>query len=574
MLPRRPDAYRTLLDALAAAPHERPFATMWNPRRSPEEETVTFGEFLDLATAHAAVYQARGVKPGHTVVLLMDQSIALLAAFAGALLIGGVPTILSYPTFKVDPGKYRHGLEGVTRNLRARLVVLDAGFPPELAARLEGLETARSDPLLRPERAAEVRWASPQPGDVAFIQHSAGTTGLQKGVALPHRAVLNQLMSLAEALQVSPGDRIVSWLPLYHDMGLIACFILPLVLHVPLVMESPTDWVMWPGSFLRLAAAHRCSLCWLPNFAFQFLARRVPEEQRKDLDLSSLRAVVNCSEPVRAESMEEFHRAYRPLGLARSALQTSYAMAENTFAVTHSTAAGPTAPPTISVDLDVLAAEGRVVPAPLGHPAERPLVSSGRCLPGNRVRVVAEDGSDLPQGAVGQLLVWSPSLFTGYYNRPDLTARALRDGWYWTGDAGFLWEDEVYVLGRKDDVIISRGRNLYPQDLEEIVALHSDIHDGRVVALGFYNPELGTQDVVLVAEVNAEQALARSAEIEAEVRRHLLGEVGVVPRLVYLVPPRWVVKSTAGKPARATTRQKLLGLFPELAHGDAAARSP
>lgn len=571
MLPRRPAGYRTLLDALAAAPRERPFATMWNPRRT--EDAVTFGQFLGLAAAYAAIYQARGVKPGHTVVLLMDQSIALLAAFAGALLIGGVPTILAYPTFKVDPGKYRHGLEGVTRNLRARVVVLDSEFPPELAACLEGLETVRPDPLLRPERVAEVRWASPRPDDVAFIQHSAGTTGLQKGVALPHRAVLNQLMSLTQALQVSPGDRIVSWLPLYHDMGLIACLILPLVLHVPLVMQSATDWVMWPGSFLRLATVHRCSLCWLPNFAFQFLARRVPEEQRRDLDLSSLRAVINCSEPVRAESMEEFYRAYRPWGLARAAMQTSYAMAENTFAVTHSTATGPAAPPTISVGRDVLASGGRIVPVPATRAAARSLVSSGRCLPGNRVRVVAEDGSDLPQGAVGQLLVRSTSLFTGYYNRPDLTARALRDGWYWTGDVGFLWENEVYVLGRKDDVIISRGRNLYPQDLEEIVASHSAIHDGRVVALGLFNPDLGTQDVVVVAELNAEEDLARSAEIEAEVRGRLLGEAGVVPRLVCLVPPKWIVKSTAGKPARSTTRQKLLRQFPELAQDDEASGS-
>src|SRR5262249_17851235 len=139
-----------------------------------------------------------------------------------------------------------------------------------------------------------------------------------------------------DALELNSGDRIASWLPLYHDMGLIACFILPLVGHLPFVMQSPTDWVLWPVSFLEMAHAHRSTLCWLPNFAYQFMARRVHEDDRRQLDLSSLRAVINCSEPVRAHSLEEFYRAYQEQGLSRSALQSSYAMAENTFAVTQS----------------------------------------------------------------------------------------------------------------------------------------------------------------------------------------------------------------------------------------------
>jgi len=405
---------------------------------------------------------------------------------------------------------------------------------------------------------------APHPDDIAFIQHSAGTTGLQKGVALSHRAVLAQLRSLAPVLELCDTDRVVSWLPLYHDMGLIACFILPLAAHLPLVMVSPTDWVLWPGSLLRLASAHRCTLCWLPNFAFQFLARRVPERDRADLDLSSLRAVINCSEPVRTESLEEFARVYAPSGLARTALASSYAMAENTFAATQS--APGRFPPTLFVSRSVLAA-GRVALVEPQDADVRPLTSSGRCLPGTDLRIVTEAGAPMPDGMVGHVILRSPSLFDGYYRRPDLTAGALRDGWYWTGDTGVVWSDEVYILGRHDDVIIVGGKNLYPQDLEEIVSAHPRIHDGRVVALGAFNPDLGTEDLVIVAEVHAEDDLGHAVEIQAEIRQQVLGQVGVAPRLVHLVPPKWIVKSTAGKPARAATRQKLVNERPELDRG-------
>ena len=552
-------SYGTLLDALAAAPPTKPFATIWDPRGDPQHVTVSFGEFHDLAAAYAGRYRARGLRPGDTVVLIVPQSLTLLAAFVGALVVGGIPTILAYPTFKTDPEKYRHGLSGVTRNLEARFIVLGETFPRELEAEIAGVETVRLGATQPPESSDTV-WAAPRPDDVAFIQHSAGTTGLQKGVALSHRSVLNQLVGLCEVLDIVETDRIVSWLPLYHDMGLIACLILPLVAHLHVVMESPTDWVMWPGSLWRLATELRCTLCWLPNFAFQFLARRVPAEERRGFDLSTMRAVVNCSEPIRTESIEEFARVYALCGLGRDALRSSYAMAENTFAVTQSR----TLLATITVDGKALIDHGRIFPVTADHPSARRLTSSGRPLPENHLRVLDELGNDVPDGMVGEVVIRSNSLFGEYYRRPDLTAKVLRDGWYWTGDVGVRWEHEVYVLGRKDDVIIVGGRNLHPQDLESAVAENPDVHDGRVVAFGLFNREQGTQDVVIVAEVDSDIGVSRQAEIQADIRRRVLDEVGVPARLVYLVPPKWIVKSTAGKPARSTTRRKLLELHPEL----------
>lgn len=577
--------YHTLLDALeVAAVWDEPFVTMW--RAENDTDTVTFGEFRHWSCAQAAMLQQKGVRAGDTVVLILPQGIPLMTAFAGAMMLGAVPAILAYPNFKVEPAKYRSGLAGVTANLHARAVVLDDAFPPELLEHVrtgEGAELlhAVDGPSSPPPEMPRVFVA---PESVAFIQHSAGTTGLQKGVALSHAAVLRQLGHLIRALKVDrANDRVYSWLPLYHDMGLIACFLLPMVAHLHVVMQSPAEWVMQPETMLQVISDHRCTIAWVPNFTFQFLARRVQAEERRRLDLSHLRLLINCAEPVRAQSIDEFLTAFADTGLRRGAVQSSYAMAENVFAVTQSginidDAAGPR-----RLWIDAAAfRDHRVVPvaAPVAPPAEPNaapsqdamcLVSSGPCLPGNRARIVDALGHPLPDGRVGEILIQSDSLFEGYYNRPDLTAEVMRDGEYLSGDLGFLWEGELFVIGRKKDLIIVAGRNFYPQDIEEIISSHPAVHDGRAIALGIYNPELGTEDIVVAAEVTGDGPPENALAVERELKNAVTGELGVAMRAVYLKPSGWIVKSTAGKPARSATLEKLLREHPELSSAELAA---
>ncbi len=554
--------YRTLLDPLRDAPLDQPFVTMWRPDGEPEFETRTFGEFLDQARGFAGFYREEGLEAGEPVVLILPQGVELMAAFVGAMLTGAIPTILAYPNFKIEPTKYRRGIRGVTANIRARLVMVDAGFPEDLIELLRGEENQKIRKVPEGKRSGSDPFPVPASGDVAFLQHSAGTTGLQKGVALSHGVVLNQLWELAVALELTGRDRVVSWLPLYHDMGLIACFVLPMVCHLPVVMQSPTDWVMQPVSFLRLITEYRCTLGWVPNFTFQFLARRVPPEERDKVDLSSLRALVTTSEPIRLRSLEEFRQAFGGRGLAETALQTSYGMAENTFAVTQSRIDRP--PVVICVDRESLQREGRVVLREASDPGAVSFVSCGRPLATARVKIVGEAGEDLGEGRVGEIAVRSRSMYSGYFRRPDLTAKVLSDGWYFTRDSGFLWEGELYAIGRKDDTLIVGGRNLYPQDVEEAAFSHPAVADGRVVAFGLENPELGTQDLIVIAEVRREEDLDRRAELTMEVRQAVMAEIDVAPRVVHLVPPRWIVKSTAGKPARSANREKFLQERPEL----------
>jgi acyl-CoA synthetase (AMP-forming)/AMP-acid ligase II len=342
---------------------------------------------------------------------------------------------------------------------------------------------------------------------------------------------------------------------------------LPMVCHTPVVMQSPLDWVMHPETMLQIVSEYKCTLAWMPNFAFQFISRRTPADRCRQYDLSPARALINCSEPVRFSSMREFQNAFSAIGLKSGALQSSYAMAENVFAVTQSDINRPSGPARIWAEGERFRSQHLIVPVAKDTPGAVSFTSSGRMLPGNEVRIAFDSGAPIASVRVGEILVRSDSLFTGYYNRPDLTAEALVDGWYHTGDLGFLLNDELYVVGRKKDLLIVGGENIYPQDIEELVASHPAIHDGRVIAMGVYNPDLGTEDIVVVAEVEREGLLSKAVEIEGEIRTLVVAGIGVAVRTIFLKPPKWIVKSTAGKAARSTTREKLVHEHPELNAG-------
>jgi fatty-acyl-CoA synthase len=553
-----------LVAALEAAPADSPFVTFWVDED--ERDTVTFGEFRRRARAHALHLQEGGLAAGDRVVIIMPQGIAAMGVFAAGMMLGAVPAFLAYPNFKIEPAKYRSGLSGVTANLSAKAVVIDKDFPEEMLACVALGHDTKLIRATGQDFADDQVWATekfePHPESLAFIQHSAGTTGLQKGVALTHAAVMRQIGHLAHALRIDASrDRIYSWLPLYHDMGLIACFMLPMVCHVPVVMQSPLDWVMQPESMLQAINESKCTLGWMPNFAFQFVSRRTPQKRWADYDLSLLRLLINCSEPVRASSMNEFQTAFR---INPGVLQSSYAMAENVFAVTQSDIDQP-GPCTVWADAQQFRMAHRIVTVPENTAGARPFTSSGKLLPNQEVRILLDSGEVAENDSVGEIAIKSDCLFDGYYNRPDLTSEVFVDGWYRTGDLGFLLDGELYVTGRKKDILIVGGENIYPQDIEEIVGAHPAIHEGRVIAMGIYNPDLGTQDVVVVAEVERDDLLAEAAELEQQIRTRVVASLGIAVKAIFRKPPKWIVKSTAGKAARSATGEKLVREHPEIA---------
>jgi acyl-CoA synthetase (AMP-forming)/AMP-acid ligase II len=338
-------------------------------------------------------------------------------------------------------------------------------------------------------------------------------------------------------------------------MGLIAGFVMPVMRRVPLVLMSPFEWVRAPYRLPQAVARYRGTLSWLPNFAFNFCAQKVRDRDLEGVDLSSWRAVINCSEPMRWESHAAFQARFAPYGLPPGALATCYAMAENVFAVTQG---GIEAPVTVDeVDRPALISDRIARPAQAGLAETIKLLSAGRPLANTQVRVVDEQRQDLPERRVGEIALRSNCMLSGYYNRPDLSAQVFYDGWYLTGDLGYLAEGELYVTGRKKDLIIVGGKNVHPQDLEALASEVPGVHPGRVVAFGVFNTDLGTEDVALVAEADTPDEAERQQLAEA-IRQRINRGSDVAVRVVHMVGPRWVLKTSSGKVARAANREKYL----------------
>lgn len=530
----------------------------------------THFQFWQTVTVAARALQKQHIHKDDLVILVMQHSQELLAAFWGAMLIGAVPSIFPFLTEKLDPEIYMERVRTLVDHAEARAVITFPDFKAPLSNLLADVtcQVLGSDEVFKsleensepdePQFNFPSNTKSWDEGDqkIAFLQHSSGTTGLQKGVALPHRSVLNQIHSYSKVIGLNRNDVIVSWLPLYHDMGLIAGFILPIVAGVPLVLMSPFDWVRDPKRLLRAIHDYGGTLCWLPNFAYNHMAKSIRQRDLEGLDLRHWRLAINCSEPVRHDSHQTFLRRFAPFGLQESALATCYAMAENTFAVTQSERGQPL---TIQwIDLPQLQSNQIATSISATAPQATAIVSCGRPIAGTEIAIIHEDGTCLPDNHVGEIILRGNAMLSGYYQRPDLTAQAIRSGWYYTGDMGYLSHDELYVTGRKKDLIIVGGKNVYPQDLEAIANSISGIHPGRAVAFGVMNERLGTEGIVMVCELLEIAAPHHISDIEQALRRQIVAQTEVTLADVRFVETRWIIKTSSGKLARSANRDKYL----------------
>ncbi len=532
----------------------RLFASVWGPRG--KERSVSYGDLVLRAAGMAGRLAAAGVRKGDVVIVIVRPGASLLSAWVAPLLLGAIPSIFPWPTEKLDRDYYEKSVAALLRIVGSRVLLLDRdlrGSLEPLAAELPGTALLVQEDCAMASRLPEIPGDLLEDGEaVTLLQHSSGSTGLQKGVALSSRAVFNQIANYGRALKVRATDRVANWMPLYHDGGLIAGFLQPLLRGLPLAILSPIDWVHDPVLLLRAITEERSTLCWLPNFAYNFMATKIPARRLTGIDLSSMRAFVNTAEPVRRASHERFLMRFAPFGLNPLALTTSYGTAENVLAITQS---DPDAPvPVDTVDRLLLAAERRAAaPGPGAIPLS--VLSSGRPIPNTELRVLDEELRALPDRRVGELAIRSDCLLTEYFRRPDLTAKAFHDGWYLTGDHGYTVDGEVYVTGRRKDMIIVGGNNIYPQDLEEIADGVAGVHPGRTVAFGVENAEAGTEEVVVLVEAEAGEDARRVADgVRAAIARHS----DCVARTVLVVPPLWLIKTSSGKISRTRCREKFL----------------
>ena len=547
--------FRTLLDAVALGPEEDERDAIVYLETDKQPVAVSRRDFRRAAVAYAAALNKMGIAPRDLVVIAHTQDLESIYAFWGALLAGAIPSMFPTLTEKLDAGIYTQSLAELVKLSGVRAILTTDAFASEVGTHV-ACPVHGSAQLAASISSADVDTFTlrpPDPDETAFLQHSSGTTGLQKGVALSHRAVLNQIASYSEAIQLSAQDVIASWLPLYHDMGLIAGFLLPLVQGTPLVLMSPFDWVQHPAILFRAIHDHGGTLCWLPNFAYNHCARRVRQRDTEGLSLANMRMFVNCSEPVRHDSHQLFLERFAPHGVKPEMLAVSYAMAENTFAVTQTP---PGQPARLDVVDRVELEQSRYArPVHRDDPNAQVRVSCGPVIAGTCVRVVNDEGQVMPERRVGQVAIQSDTMLSGYYKRADL--QPFHDGWYLTGDMGYIAEGEVYIVGRLKDLIINAGKNIYPQDIEAIVNTVPGVHAGRAVAFGVPDEREGTELVAVVAEVNTPDTAARR-HIATQIRQTVARQSMVTVSYVHLVDSRWLVKTSSGKIARRANRDKWL----------------
>ena len=523
-----------------------------------EDQLITVRELLTNAVSAQRKLEAEGIQPGEVVLLIFQHGRDLIRTYFGTILHGAIPSIMPYLTEKLQPEKYRKDLASLIEVTQPAAIFTYAEFEMEVRAALKESDSVRT--VMVAEELGEGKepvfdLSRRKPEDIVLLQHSSGTTGLQKGVALSHQAVLNQVSTYADVLHIDPKtDVLVSWLPLYHDMGLIAGFLMPILYGLPLVLMSPFDWVRAPYRLMQAISQYKGTLVWLPNFAYNFCATKIRPRHMEGVDLSSWRLVTNCSEPMRQDSQQLFLEAFQPYGFKASALGTSYAMAENTFAVTQGGVDGPVR--IDPVDRDAVQTERIARPAVEGQPAIN-MVSAGPPIPNTQVKVVDADGNALPERHIGEIALFSNCMLTEYYHRPDETEKAFIDGWYLTGDYGYMADGEVYISGRKKDLIIVGGKNVYPQDLERIAYTIPGVHPGRAVAFGIFSQKMGTEQVVLVAEVDTDDEDEKQ-RIANDIRQTITQDSAVALRHVHLVEDGWIVKTSSGKTARLANRDKFL----------------
>ncbi len=511
---------------------------------------LTYGELQRSARAIAAALRGHDVE-GAPVALMLPTGLEFFSCFLGAQLAGAVPVPLYPPArpSQLEDHMRRHAT--ILANCEARVLItvpqvaplarLMRPQVPSLAAVLTVDDLASAAPPGADARAAEL----------ALLQYTSGSTGNPKGVMLTHGNVMANIRAWSERVELTPADVCVSWLPLYHDMGLIGTWMGSLYNACPLVLMSPLAFLARPGRWLWAIDHHRGSVTAAPNFAFELLLRHYDAQQFAGLDLSSWRLCANGAEPVSPETIERFAQRFAAHGFAPQAMTPVYGLAECAVGL-----AVPRPGRGARIDRVARAAfsrHGRADPAAADEAQPLRFALCGPPLPGHELRVVDGEGRALPERRVGRVEFRGPSATAGYYRNPQASAQLVRDGWHDSGDLGYLIDGELVLTSRVKDVIIRAGHNLYPYELEEAVGLLPGVRKGCVAVFGSRDPAAGTERLVVVAETRGGDAPAREVLVRA-INERALALLGTPADEVVLAPPHSVLKTSSGKIRRAATR--------------------
>src|SRR5260221_1203960 len=508
---------------------------------------------------------------------MLPTSRQFFICYAGILLAGAVPVPI-YPPFRADRiEEYAERQSAILNN--AGVCLLLTFRRAEAVAKLLKPRVKTLHDVVEAEKLLEAAEKAPPPApgalpafisgtrirkssDIALLQYTSGSTGDPKGVVLTHANLLANMRVIAQGVQLGPADVGISWLPLYHDMGLIGAWLTLLMHGVPLVVMSPLAFLTRPERWLQAMSKHKGTITAAPNFAYELCVRKVSDKAMEGVDLSSMRVVMNGAEPVNPETLERFANRFGKYGFRKESMLPVYGLAEASLGLRFPPM--NRLPRVERVEREAFTTQGRAVPADEGDENAVAFVSSGKSFPGHDVQIVDEQGNAVAERTEGFLWFRGPSGTSGYFENPEATAKLMPQGpaqhegeyaWLNSGDRAFQADGEIFITGRVKDIIIKGGRNLYPHEVEELAARAEGIRKGCVVAFGLKDASSGTEKLVIVAESREENAVKR-ARIAAAINEEVTRGLGLPPDRVELIPSGRIPKSSSGKLRRDGAKKR------------------
>ncbi|MGW8286768.1 MAG: AMP-binding protein [Desulfobulbales bacterium] len=536
---------------------ERPHIRFYSDQDN--DEVITYLELWQEAERVAAGLQHFGLAPGESVLIMLPTGRDYFFTFFGILMAGGIPVPV-YPPGRVkqiEEHLLRHST--IANNSLARIIVTVAEAKPFArlmhthATSLRGIVTMPE--LHRPGTAALTEFRRPvlTKDNIAFLQYTSGSTGMPKGVVLTHANLLANIRAMAQVIHISPDDVFVSWLPLYHDMGLIGAWLGSLHFACQLVIMSPLAFIAKPQRWLWAIHRYRGTLSAAPNFAYELCLRRLEDNDITGLDLSSWRIGFNGAEAVNPATVRRFTERFSAYGLKPHTLLPVYGLAESSVGLAFPKPGNPIKIDRIQREIFMKSGEAVPVSSP-GRSGDLEFVNCGEPLPGHQIRIVDAANRELQERMEGSLQFKGPSATTGYFKNPEKTKELFHGDWLNSGDKAYMAAGELYITGRTKDIVIRAGRNIYPVELEEAIGKVKGIRSGNVAVFGTVSPESGTECLVVLAETRKKDQQDLAA-IKTEINSIVTDLVGDPPDEIVLAPPNTVLKTSSGKIRRRASRQ-------------------
>ncbi len=551
MAPSQEETLLGVVDFHIRSHADRPHLRIW--KSEGDEKQLTYGDLHEAALRLAFGLIKRGVTPGDRIAIMLPTETSFFEAFLGTLYAGGVPVPMYPPFRRSQIEDHLRRQAGILRNAGVSILVTTGDIirlGPLLLGLAEKLRRIETVSDLKGEGALDM----PYPADAqttALIQYTSGSTGDPKGVVLTHANLLSNIRAMGDALEASSADIFVSWLPLYHDMGLIGAWLGSLYYGVLAIIMSPLTFLADPSRWLRVISHHRATLSAAPNFAFELCCKRIQDEDIVGLDLSSLRAMLNGAEPVSPATIKRFEERFSKYGFRPELMGPVYGLAENSVGLAFPPLGRK--PIVDRIDRTALARDGVAVRSAPDDATAISLVACGQPLTGHEIRIIDDSGRELPERREGRLQFKGPSATSGYFRNKEKN-RTLFDGeWLDSGDRAYLAAGDVYITGRVKDIIIKAGRNLYPHEIEELVGGLEDVRKGCVAAVASPDPVSGTERLILLVETRLTEK-KELERLEGRIREACVDKLNMPPDVIELVPPHTVPKTSSGKIRRAAAK--------------------